>query len=150
MSLMQSVSRFKRVKGEGYSRKAFYSPTYDVIVKVERERKGKYSDSFTHQSEGEIELFNMLTEEEKQYFAIIGYFYKDGIPYIISEPCLVPEKMTKSQREEFYSELYDGDNSGINNVIDKYQIRDLGGGDNYGLTRDGRIVITDCGLWGSY
>lgn len=149
MSLIHSLSKFKQSRGVGFSREAFYSPTHDVIIKVEW--RGKREDfDFTDcrfQSESEIDLFEMLREDEKDLFAIIGYFRKDGIPYIISEPCRTFKDMEYDERESFKDRVFKEKRGKFAAIIEKYHIADLSY-NNFGITRDGRLVIIDCGIWG--
>lgn len=149
MSLIHSLSKFKQSRGIGFSREAFYSPTHDVIIKVEwrDEREDFDPTDCRFQSESEIELFEMLREDEKDLFAIMGYFRKDDIPYIISEPCRTFKDMKYDERESFKDRVFEEKRGKFAAIIEKYDITDLRY-DNFGITRDGRFVIIDCGIWG--
>lgn len=152
MSIVNSIANFRNPIGEGCSRKAYYSKKYDVVVKVEKRDKEEWIECgsptnkyLLFQSEREIENYNKLTEEERKLVAITGYTYVKGRPYVFAERVEHLDNLTSISNWEFRDMVEEFRMTiAFERIVRKLKINDYHDW-NFGLTKDGRIVMIDLG-----
>lgn len=150
MSIINSIPKFKKPIGSGYSRVAYYSKKYDLIVKAEkRERKeGNEEENCWFQNKREIRIFESMTEEEKQFTAIKGHVEYKGKTYVLAEKVKPVEDYGGSDSHRLTVEIdrmMSNPHHPFAKMIERLSIGDLHRG-NMGVTKDGRIVILDMGF----
>lgn len=83
MSLANSIANCRTSFAQGSSREVFYSKKYNVVIKKPYLYGHNY-ETANYQTQKEREIFNELTDEEKQFFPIIGFTKdKDGNDIVI-------------------------------------------------------------------
>lgn len=150
MSLYSVAKSPQKFVGSGISRKAYYSRKHKVIIK-------KTYDRDTQQSENEITLFKMMTEEEKNVFPMVGYYYFDNMPVVIMRRCYPIENIIEDSMQydfdnpndlKYIADIVGADESSVDDLIDfcwKYRITDLHQG-NVALDKsNNRLVLIDAG-----
>lgn len=178
MSIINSIANVRRPIGAGVTRSAYYSKKYDVVIKIDLENvcsaRDESFESEYNQSSTEYDLFNSLTEKEKEIFPIVGIVHTKtkGVVVLMKRAKVVADIMSEVHRQSYkeFKLLYETmDNirwhrklknsdcellkkygisvTSARNVVKfakKYNIGDLHKG-NLGVI-NGKLVIIDAGL----
>ena len=150
MSIINSIPKFKKPIGKGYSRVAYYSRKYDLVVKAERREKteGGEEENCFFQNRREIRIFESMTEEEKQFTAVKGHIEYKGKTYILAEKVKPIENYYGSDFNHLtkkFDRMTLDPRHPFAKMVKRLSIGDLHRG-NMGVTKDGRLVILDMGF----
>lgn len=134
----------------GYARRVNYSPRHNVIIKRTR------GNSTDNQTKREIELWRKMTPEERIVFPVVDVVEYKGISHIIMKRCRVVADLYSGRGDDtaYYERSLEDivEDFGLDKealptleaVVDKYDLRDLHGG-NLGVDDHNRLVVLDAG-----
>ena len=94
LNQLLSSRKYHKPIGSGIARKAYYSPTFDLVFKVEKEKN-------SHQNLKEISFIQQLTAEEKDIFPVV-----DVITYK-HQKIIVMKRVTLYTKHSFATEYRD-------------------------------------------
>jgi len=104
MSIINSIAKCKKRIGHGASRNVFYSRRYNVVIKRMRDPKCAFDND---QMQSECELFDSMTEAEKEIFPITGYVeLKNGEKVVMMKKCEVVDDLNEYRRAFFAADGY--------------------------------------------
>lgn len=88
MSIINAIANCKRPFNSGVDKIVFYSKKHDTIIKMAR-KNFYYGDSTNDQIDRELEIFNRMTEQDKEIFPVIDILDYNGKMVILMKKCKV-------------------------------------------------------------
>lgn len=102
MNIEREITKFKEPIGFGCERKAFYSKKYDVVIKL------PLSLNHQTQSRREQEIFDILTEEERELFPVVKFVETSrGLAIVMKKVSIISDLLDSIRDWNLQKEIRD-------------------------------------------